>query len=100
MKYIKTFLLTVLLYAMAATSHASDGKFSLLECGLQLGGVSRTQKASSKPEKKQQSSSKQVGRSIVITGPALYSFTGAQSNLTGRRRMAPTFTVAKLGCSW
>lgn len=100
MKYIKTFLLSVLLSAMAATSHASDGKFSLLECGLQLGGISRTQKASSRPDKKQERSDKQVGRSIVITGPALYSFTGAQSNLTGRRRMAPTFTVAKLGCSW
>jgi hypothetical protein len=100
MKYITTFLLTAVLSVMAATSHASNGKFSLLECGLQLGGISKTHEPSSKPDKKQERSNKQVSRSIVITGPALYSFTGAQSNITGRRRMAPAFTVAKLGCSW
>jgi hypothetical protein len=85
---------------MATTAHASGSKFSFLECGLQLAGISRAHKPSSRPVKKQEPSSKQVTRSIVISGPALYSFTGAQSNITGRRRMPPTFTVAKFGCSW
>lgn len=100
MKCVKTFVLTVLVSIMATTAHASGGKFFFLECGLQLGGISRIQKTSSRPTKKQEPGSKQVSRSIVITGPALHSFTGAQSNLTGRRRMAPAFTVAKFGCSW
>ncbi len=100
MKCVKIFLFAVLVSVTATTVHASGGKFSLLQCGLQLGGISKTNKPPPKPARKQERSSKQVTRSIVITGPALYSFTGAQSNPTGRRRLPPTVTLANLGCSW
>ncbi|MEE4145028.1 MAG: hypothetical protein V2I26_09540 [Halieaceae bacterium] len=102
MKYLQAMLLAALLAVMATTAHARGSKFSLLECGLQLGGITSTstRKASSVTSAKRERSSKRAVRSILVTDPALYSYTGTQTNLTGRRRMPPTFTLAKLGCAW
>jgi hypothetical protein len=100
MKYINRSALTLLLSVMATTAHAGGGKLSLLRCGLQLGGTTTVHKAYSAPKKNQGYGTNQVVKSIDSNGPGVTTFTGATLNHTGRRRMHPTVTLAKVGCSW
>ena len=100
MKRMKIFALTLLISVIATTAHAGGGKFSLFQCGLQLGGTTRVHKAYSAPRKNEKYSINQVVKSIESNGPLVTTFTEARVKNIGRLRMPPAFTVAKVGCSW
>lgn len=101
MKYVKGFALALLLSAMATTAQADGGKFFPFTCGLQLGSGPRIQKTDPEPDKPRVSAANPAVKSIAANGSGLTAFTGAKpNNNIGRRRMPPTFTLAKIGCSW
>ena len=99
MTYVKGLALTLLISAMAGTAHAGESWLFPFHCGLQLGGSATFQKSYSEPTRKRVSAKNRAVKSIVASGPGVAAFTGAKPNNIGRRRMPPTFTLAKIGCS-
>ncbi|MEH6570763.1 MAG: hypothetical protein V7709_16910 [Halioglobus sp.] len=97
---MKLFALAVLMSVLATSAHAGSGKLSLLHCGLQLGDSSKLQRTYTAPRSQQVYGNNQVVKSIEVNVPTLAAFTGAKSSSAGRRRLPPTYTLARFVCSW
>lgn len=97
---VKRFVLTLLVYVMATTAHAGGLKLPFMQCGLQLGGMTKVQKAYSEPKNSRQFGTQQVDKSIHSNEFGVNTFTTATSKPAGRRRLPPTFKLAKVRCSW
>ena len=100
MKRLQSVALVFALAVMATGAHAGGNKFSLLNCGLKLGGTAKQQQTSTAPQKRREEGSRQAAKTFDASRLGVTTYSGAVSNSTGRRKMAPKFTFAKAGCSW
>ncbi|MDH5172208.1 MAG: hypothetical protein OEW92_07310 [Gammaproteobacteria bacterium] len=100
MKYLKIFVLTLSVSAIATAAHAGGGKPSLFHCGVQLGGSNTAPKEKPAPKKDRGYGTSQVFKSIDSNAPGVTAYTVLTSSETGRRRMPPVFKIANVGCSW
>ncbi|MFK8048629.1 MAG: hypothetical protein AB8B81_09365 [Halioglobus sp.] len=92
-------VLTVLLSITATVAQAGESKFSLQRCGLQFGEQSSAGKTYSARKKGRDFASDQVVRSIENVQSSVNTFAQTTTKRKVRRRMPPTFTVAKFVCS-
>jgi hypothetical protein len=97
---MKFFAFAVLLFMTANSAQAGIGKLSLLHCGLQLGDTSKLQRSYTAPRSHQVYGNHQVVKSIEVNVPALATFTGSKTGSKVRRRLPPTYTLARFVCSW
>jgi len=100
MKYVKAFTLTMLFSVMATTAHADGIKLSLFQCGLKLGATTRVHKENSESKNNREYGTNKAFKSIDSSRFGVANFTGAPPKETGRRRLPPAFTLARVGCSW
>ena len=97
---MKIFTFTVLLFVLANSAHAGIGKLSPLRCGLQLGDTSKLQRAYTAPRSHQVYGNNPVTKSIEVNVPTLATVTGTTAGSKVRRRLPPTYTLARFVCSW
>jgi len=92
--------LALLLCVSSTAVQAGDSKHGLWRCGLKFGDSPKAGSAYIATKAARALDGNQVVRSIEVVRPELHSFTSTTSQRTIRRRIPPTFTLAKLVCSW
>ena len=100
MKYLKNVAPFVLLLLISGATHAGGEKPSLFNCGLNLGGITKSQKAVTSATTNRHTYKKKSEASFDTRRFGVAAVADSLPNRTGRRRMPPVFTFARAGCTW
>ncbi len=100
MKHIKIIAVALWVSALGTTVHAGDSKFSLLRCGLTLGGSTAEAKTYTTARKKQKRDTQRAVDFFPSQRRVAPTFTTTTSDKTEQGLLPTTYTIAKVGCSW